>query len=208
MKATQFEYRFRLWISFLIYVLGFWAPWLRYGSSATPFSTTRLEIAGKLSHWLPLDSTSIAITAVAILLAAVAAALRVWGTAETAAPTGRSESFVAERPQRGSVPRQYFGSLLFALAVAIFMPPSGAALCLALTVAQVWRLTLSDETIPLQSTANSRWTRAIAAEVFYVAMTVCLAVLAWRYDPTLLIQALLICFGFSLVARAFIAQAA
>jgi hypothetical protein len=29
-------------------------------------------------------------------------------------------------------------------------------------------------------------------------------VLAWRYEPRLLIQCLLICFGLSLVARAFL----
>lgn len=207
MKATQFEFRFRLWISFLIYILGFWAPWLRYGSSATAFSTTRLEIAGKLSHWLPLNSTSIALTAVAIFLAAVGAALRVWGTANSDGSIGRSQNLGKESARRGRSPL-YVGSLLFALAVSIFMPPSGAALCVALSAVQVWRLFLRDEKAPLHSAVRSNWTRAIAAEVFYVAMTVCFAVLAWRYDPTLLIQALLICFGFSLVARAFIAQAA
>ncbi|MGH9351375.1 MAG: hypothetical protein ACRD2G_04320, partial [Terriglobia bacterium] len=157
---------------------------------------------------LPLNSSSIAITAVAIFLAGVAAALRVWGTANAGAPIERSQTFVSEKHVCRAENPLYAGSLLFALAVSIFMPPSGAALCIALSVVQVWRLMQSDEKAPPPSTANSRWTRAIAAEVFYVAMTVCFAVLAWRYDPTLLIQALLICFGFSLVARAFIAQAA
>jgi uncharacterized membrane protein len=37
-------------------------------------------------------------------------------------------------------------------------------------------------------------------------MTGCFAALAWRYNATLLTQALLICFGLSLVVRAFAAK--
>jgi hypothetical protein len=33
MKATQFEFTFRLWIGVILYGLGFWAPWL--ASAAT-----------------------------------------------------------------------------------------------------------------------------------------------------------------------------
>lgn len=194
MKATQFEFRFRLWISFALYVLGFWAPWLRYGKFAAPFTTARLELAGELTHWLPLQTASNVITFAAIALAALGAMLRVWGTANH---------------RRNPL---YLGYLAFAVAVSIFMPPSGAILFLILTFVQMWRLSLRAETRSARSEGRPRWSQtlvaAIFSEVFYVAMAVCFAILAWRYDPTLLIQALLICFGASLVAQAFVPQAA
>lgn len=199
MKTTQFELRFRLWISFALYLLGFWAPWLRYGSLAAPFSTARLEVAGDLSHWLTLQTASDAFTIAAIALAALGALFRVWGTVNSSGAKTRYS---------------YLGDLLFAVAIAIFMPPSGAAVFLILTVVQLWRLAqLPGTAAPVpQSLPQSRWQRPIIAaligEIFYIAMAICFAVLAWRYDPTLLIQALLVCFGFSLVARAFVLRAA
>jgi hypothetical protein len=44
--------------------------------------------------------------------------------------------------------------------------------------------------------------QAIVAEIYVVGLTACFAVLAWRYNAHLLTQALLVCFGVSLVARA------
>jgi hypothetical protein len=123
----------------------------------------------------------------------------------------------------------YLGILLFALAVSILMPPSGAVFFLVASFIQFWRLILREEPfleaqqgeiyrayknavfrllptigarIP-KSSAQPRWPQAVVAESFYLTMTACFAVLAWRYDANLLIQALLICFGFSLVVRAF-----
>jgi hypothetical protein len=54
-----------------------------------------------------------------------------------------------------------------------------------------------------QSAAQPQWPQAAVAEIFYLSMTGCFAVLAWQYNANLLIQALLVCFGLSLVARAF-----
>lgn len=234
MKATQFEFRFRLWISFAIYFLGFWAPWLRYGSLRGPVSTTWLELSGELARWVPLQTASVAITLAAILLAAAGTAFRVWGTAYIGGPVVQSSamharSVVAGGPYRYLRNPLYFGILLFALAVSILMPPSGAAFFLVASVVQFWRLILREEpfleshqgeayrayksavsrlfprprTCVAKSAAEPRWLQALVAEVFYVTMTVCFAVLAWRYDAGLLIQALLICFGLSLVVRAF-----
>lgn len=194
MKATQFEFRFRLWIGFGIYVLGFWAPWLRYGRSAGPVSTTWLELSGELSHWMRLETATEIVTMAAIVLAAFGTALRIWSTARKRGFSG--SSWLAHL---GNV--RYFGALLFGLAISILMPPSGAALFLALGLIQLMRLALREGTAEIAS--EPLWGRAFALEAFYLAMTVCLAVLAWRYNATLLIQALLICFGFSLVLRAF-----
>jgi hypothetical protein len=39
-------------------------------------------------------------------------------------------------------------------------------------------------------------------ETLPVTYPLCLAVLAWRYDPVLLIRCLVVCFGLSLVTKA------
>ncbi len=239
MKATQFEFRFRLWISFVIYFLGFWAPWLRFGRSAGPVSTTWLELSGELARWMPLETASVLVTIAAILVAALGTVLRVWGTAYIGAPVVRSSamhahSIVASGPYRYLRNPLYLGLLLFALAISILMPPSGAAFFLIATFVQFFRLILREEPfletqhgesyrsykravarllpnpvsrIP-QSAVEPHWLQAFASEVFYVAMTACFAVLAWRYNANLLIQALLVCFGLSLVARGFAAARA
>src|SRR5277367_1166873 len=82
MKATHFEFRFRIVIGFLLYVLGFWAPWARYLGSGRA-SITWLELPGALAsaHWLSLNSATILITVIALLCAIKGAIFRVWGTA-------------------------------------------------------------------------------------------------------------------------------
>jgi protein-S-isoprenylcysteine O-methyltransferase Ste14 len=114
------------------------------------------------------------------------------------------------------------------------MPPSGAVFAIVASFVQMLRLILRQETylaeqqrdeyrvyknrvprlIPSvlarvpQSTAQPQWPQAAIAEIFYVSMTGCFAVLAWRYNADLLIQALLVCFGLSLVVRAFAVNSA
>ncbi|MGC2162857.1 MAG: isoprenylcysteine carboxylmethyltransferase family protein [Silvibacterium sp.] len=239
MRATQFEFRFRLWIGFAIYLLGFWAPWLRYGSFARPVTSTWLELSGELARWLPLETASIAVTLAAILLAALGTLFRIWGTAYMGSFVVKSgamhaQGIVAAGPYRRMRNPLYFGSFLFLLAMAILMPPSGAIFALAASIVQMVRLIQREELyletqqgeaylayksrvpslfpslvarVP-QSTAQPHWLQACVAEVFYIAMTGCFAILAWRYNATLLVQALLICFGLSLVVRAFAVKSA
>lgn len=239
MKATQFEFRFRLWISFAIYFLGFWAPWLRYGQNAAPVSTTWLELSGELARLMPLETASVVVTLAAILLAAAATVFRVWGTAYIGTSVVRSgalhaHSIVAGGPYRYLRNPLYLGLLLFALAVSILMPPSGAVFFLIASFVQFWRLILREESfletqqgeayrayksavariLPRRGTilpklaADPKWPQALIAEVFYVGMAASFAVLAWRYNASLLIQALLICFGLSLVVRGFVTSRA
>lgn len=235
MQATQFEFRFRIWISFAIYFLGFWAPWLRYGSSAIAATTTTwLELSGELSRWLPLQTASIVVTSTAILFAVLGTIFRVWGTAYIGSSivkssTMHARSVVAAGPYRYLRNPIYLGNILFAVAMVILMPPSGAVFTLVASAIQMSRLILREESfmqeqqgeaylvykskvprlfpslfprVP-ESPAQPQWLPSVVAEIFYAATTICFAVLAWRYSATLLIQALLICFGFSLVVRAF-----
>ncbi len=238
MKATQFEFRYRLWIGFVIYLLGFWAPWLRYGDSGR-VSTTWLELSGELSRWLPLETATIVVTSAAILLAILGTILRIWGTAYIGSSVVKSATMhargvVAAGPYRHLRNPLYLGSFLFVVGIAILMPPSGAILSLTASFVQMLRLILREEPymeeqqgdgyrtykklvprllfspvarVP-KSADEPEWLQAIYAEAFYVTMTGCFIALAWRYNATLLIQALLICFGLSLVARAFVIKPA
>jgi hypothetical protein len=54
------------------------------------------------------------------------------------------------------------------------------------------------------SPARPEWITSVVAETLPVGYSLCLAVLVWRYEPLLLIRCLLICFGLSLVTRAFL----
>lgn len=240
MKATQFEFRFRIFIIAALYSLGFWAPWTRYGAAA-PDTTAWLALTTTLAnwHWLPLDTASVLITSLAIVFAFAGAALRVSGTAYLGASTVQAASMQAGRltaagPYRHLRNPLYLGSLMFSLGVAILMPPSGAAFFLIAAAVFYFRLILAEETwlasrlgtaydeyrrrVPWllpslrprtpPSPVQPQWLQGLMAELFPVVYAVCLAILAWRYDPRMLIRCLLIGFGLSLVARAMLPASA
>ncbi len=110
------------------------------------------------------------------------------------------------------------------------MPPSGALVFLVLEGLFYFRLILGEEAflavqqgetylqyrsrvprllprlrpgIPA-SGARPDWLTSLAAEAFPVLYSVCLAILAWQYNPRLLIRCLLVTFGLSLVTRALL----
>jgi protein-S-isoprenylcysteine O-methyltransferase Ste14 len=238
-KATRFEFRYRLTIGFFIYLLGFWAPWIHYGPYARRSTSTWLELSGALAstHALTLQYATLLVTILAILFAAIGAALRVWGTACLGSGIVQSgamhaENVVAAGPYRYLRNPLYLGSLVFSLAVSILMPPTGAIFFVIAVFMQMLRLILGEEAylaaqrgesylaykarvprlIPSlfprvpSSPVQQRWLHAVLAETYPVTMTLCFAVLAWRYNALLLTQAVVICFGLSLVIRAFLKQ--
>jgi protein-S-isoprenylcysteine O-methyltransferase Ste14 len=124
----------------------------------------------------------------------------------------------------------YLGSWLLGLSIAILMPPSGAAVFAVLLAVFYFRLILGEEAflegqsgegylryknhvprllprlrarIPA-SGGHPQWGTSLVAEIFPVGFSICLAALAWRYQPFLLVQCLLVSFGLSLVTRAFL----
>ncbi|HTW45418.1 MAG TPA: isoprenylcysteine carboxylmethyltransferase family protein [Acidobacteriaceae bacterium] len=239
MQATQFEFIFRLWIGFAIYFIGFWAPWLRYTGGIFPASSTWLELSGELSRLLPLETATVVVTIVAIVLAAAGTIFRIWGTAYLGSTVVHSsglhaDGVVAAGPYRYLRNPLYFGSYLFALAMAVLMPPSGAVFMVLALAVQHMRLIFREERflesqqgaaylayksrvprlVPSLvarvpgSSAKPHWMQAAMAESFQLTMTGCFAVLAWRYNAQLLIQALLVCFGISLVVRAIVVKPA
>ncbi len=242
MKATQFEFRFRLLIILLLYCAGFWAPWTwTWTGTHTNFApqggTAWLALSTTLARWgwLRIDEATLLVTLLAILCGFLGAALRVWGTAFLGASIVHAGpmhagSVMAAGPYRYVRNPLYLGSWFFAVSVAILMPPSGAAVFLiAVSLFYFW-LILGEEgflarelgpdylvyrqqvprllpslrpRIPA-SPVRPQWVNSILADTLSVTYPLCLAVLAWRYDPWLLIRCLLICFGLSLVVRAFL----
>jgi protein-S-isoprenylcysteine O-methyltransferase Ste14 len=237
MKATSIEFQFRLLIGTLIYIVGFWAPWLRYGKAASAVTTTWLELSGELARITSLQTASIVITVLALVCAVTGTFFRVWGTAYLGTQIVQSHAMHAQEvlaagPYRHLRNPLYFGSFVFGLGIAILMPPSGAVFFLVVSFLQLYRLILREEPylaaqqgqpyldyqarVPRlfpslaaktpASPAQPRWLLAITGETFYVAATLCYLVLAWRYNAGLMSQAVLVCFGLSLVARAFLPQ--
>jgi protein-S-isoprenylcysteine O-methyltransferase Ste14 len=236
MRASAFEFRFRLWISFAIIVVGFWAPWIEL-----------LHWDSRGNHawgWLVFELGGIRIsattgfalvTSLAIAAAALGAVLRVWGTAYLGTGTVfnaqmKAGDVLADGPYRYMRNPLYLGSFLDIVAIAILMPPSGAAVSLVLLAIFLLRLILGEEAflapklgetyaayckavprlIPSprpRVAAGGRipnWGRALLGEVFPLCLLVSFATLSWEYDANLLTRAVLICFGVSLVTRALL----
>lgn len=237
MKATSFEFRHRALVLVAIYVLGFWAPWERWLRGASSVSTTWLELSGALAsaHWLSLSKATILITVLAILFAIQGAFFRVWGTAYLGVGVVHNVAFygssvVAAGPYRYVRNPLYLGSLIFSLAIALLMPPTGAVFFLIAQAVFYFRLVLAEEShlaaqqgeaylvykqrvprfcwslrprVPV-SPAKPKWLSGVLAESYNVGMAACFAILAWRYNAYLLIKCVIICFGASLVIRAML----
>jgi protein-S-isoprenylcysteine O-methyltransferase Ste14 len=238
MKATPFEFHFRVWIAVAFYILGFTAPWnylLARNGPAAPATTAWLALSVWLArvHVLPLEQATLLVTTLAIVFACAGAATRVWGTAYLGSSIVHSgamhgDAVMAGGPYRFARNPLYLGTGMFSLGISILMPPSGAIFFLVAHAIFYFRLILGEEDYlsrrlgaPYQEykrivprlipslrpriaapAMQPRWLEGLLGECFTVAMALCLAVLAWRYQPELLDRCLLVCFGLSLIARA------
>ncbi|HEV2619430.1 MAG TPA: isoprenylcysteine carboxylmethyltransferase family protein [Acidobacteriaceae bacterium] len=140
----------------------------------------------------------------------------------------RSDSVVADGPYRYLRNPLYLGVWVHTLALALLMPLSGAIFTMALIVVHELRLIFGEEAflrgrlgeaylaycakVPrllpalgprVRTTgARARWAQAALAEIFMWGVTASFAVLGWQYDAHLLLRAVLVWFGVSLVVRA------
>jgi protein-S-isoprenylcysteine O-methyltransferase Ste14 len=123
----------------------------------------------------------------------------------------------------------YLGGWFMMIAISLLMPPSGALFTMVLITVFYMRLTLGEEAflaaqlgepyaeykqavprllprlragVPAAS-AQPRWLAAVLAEVTAIGIFIALAFLSWTYNSLLMIKAILICFGISLVVRGF-----
>lgn len=136
---------------------------------------------------------------------------------------------VADGPYRYVRNPLYLGIWGMATAMAFLMPPTGALFTMVVLSVFLLRLTLGEEAFlaarlgepyraylravprflprvrtPLPSAgARPDWFRAVLAELTPIGVFIALAVVSWSYDNQLMGQVILISFGLSLVARAF-----
>jgi hypothetical protein len=166
----------------LTFALFLWAPWDRT-ASAISSSTTMAWLALPVTlarHGAHLELATMAVTISALVAAALGALLS-----------------VAAR-MRGSAALWAAGAWLFGCSVAILMPlwtAVGFLGALLLVVALRARFVAMRPTTALVAFLSELWPLGYAAGF---------AALAWHYNPQLLIKALVIAFGVSLVARALV----
>lgn len=164
----------------LLFALFLWAPWDRSADAASSsFSMVWLALPVTLSrHGIHLESATVTVTFSTLVAAAIGALL----------------SIVAR--MRGSAALCAAGTVLFGCSVAILMPlwtAVGFLGALLLIVALRARLVALPPVSALIASFSELWPLGYA---------IGFAVLAWRYNPQLLIKTLLIALGVSLIARA------
>ncbi|HTJ28984.1 MAG TPA: isoprenylcysteine carboxylmethyltransferase family protein [Acidobacteriaceae bacterium] len=149
-RATAFEFRLRVWLMVAVIVIGFWSPWilwLHLGARGTAWLWLSFEL-GRLGM-APGIAIEV-VTAAIVLLTAVAAALRLWGTAYLGASTvGHAEMqagrVMADGPYRRVRNPLYLGSFFNVAAMAALMPASGAAFTMVVLALFLLRLILGEE---------------------------------------------------------------
>jgi len=163
---------------------------------------------------------------VAVVLRVVGTAFLGTGIVNNAAM--KAGKVMADGPYRYVRNPLYLGLWFMFVAMSFLMPPTGAAVVMVLSTIFLLRLIFGEEAFlmgqlgepyqgylrsvprifPLLRTSLPRgdvkpqWLRAILAELNPIGVFVIFAFLSWSYDNWLMIKAVLITFGVSLVVRA------
>lgn len=234
MKASGFEFRFRMVIQVVIVFLGFWAPWIGMLDMGRRIATL---------EWLALELSRMGIASFAVatpvvivigsLVALKGAVLRVWGAAYLGYGVVhhtemQGAAVMASGPYRFMRNPLYVGGWCMMAAISLLMPPTGALFTMVLVTVFYLRLILGEEAfltaqlgnpyreylqavprlIPRlrsrlpHSAAQPHWLIALLTEVNPIGVFVTLAFFSWTYNNLLMIKAVLISFGISLIVRA------
>ncbi len=151
MRASAIEFRLRVVIFVAIILLGFYSPWIQIwgiGSRTSLLEWLALELS-RLGLVSFAAATPIFIV-LAILVAALGAALRVWGTAYldpgvVSNARMQAGAVIADGPYRYVRNPLYLGSFFMIAAIAFAMPTTGAVLTLILVPFCILRLILGEE---------------------------------------------------------------
>jgi len=145
-------------------------------------------------------------------------------------PDMQAGAVMAAGPYRFVRNPLYLGLWCMVAAMALLMPPTGALFTLVLISIFLLRLILGEEAFighqlgerfrvyrlavprliprlrPLlpRTAAKPQWLRAISSELLSVGVFITFAFLSWSYNNRLMLRAILVSFGVSLIARALI----
>jgi protein-S-isoprenylcysteine O-methyltransferase Ste14 len=151
MKASAVLFRYRMAINTAIIVLGIWAPWIQYWGIGSRIS---------LMEWLALELNRIGLlsftvaTPVVIIwgsvIAAMGAALRIWGSAWLGHGVVfhghmQAGALTADGPYRYVRNPLYLGTYCTFAALALLMPVTGALFVLLVAPAFLFFLILGEE---------------------------------------------------------------
>jgi protein-S-isoprenylcysteine O-methyltransferase Ste14 len=151
MRATNIEFRLRMWIMIVLIFAGFWAPWssaLGLEHKTTALGWLALELAR--TGLLPFSSAAPAVVVAGALAAGLGAGLRVWGTAYLGYATVHDKdmqgsAMMADGPYRFLRNPLYLGGWFMVVAICLLMPAAGAPVSLVLMSIFFLRLILAEE---------------------------------------------------------------
>lgn len=151
MRATNLEFRLRMWIMIVLIFIGFWAPWS--GCFGLSRHVTGLAwLASQLSRTglLPFSIAAPSVVVAGALASALGAFLRVWGAAYLGYSTVHHKdmqgaAMVADGPYRFIRNPLYLGGWFMTFAVCLLMPAAGAPVSLVLMTVFFLRLILAEE---------------------------------------------------------------
>ena len=160
MKATVIEFRLRLAITTAIIALGYWAPWIEtwhIGERMSLLVWLALELAR--TRLLSFTVATPVVILLAVVIAAKAVVLRVWGTAYLGSATVnharmQAGAVMADGPYRYVRNPLYLGSWCMVCAMAFAMPPTGALFALVLTAIFLFRLILAEEAFLIKTVGD------------------------------------------------------
>jgi protein-S-isoprenylcysteine O-methyltransferase Ste14 len=151
MKATAFEFRFRMLIVLAVTALSFWAPWIQFlgigsGRSLLEWLALQLSRTGIVSFTVAVPLVIVT----GALIAGTGAALRICGTAYLGSEIVKHQQMqaagiMADGPYRYLRNPLYLGLWLVCVATAFLMPVTGALVSIILLGIFIYRLTLGEE---------------------------------------------------------------
>jgi protein-S-isoprenylcysteine O-methyltransferase Ste14 len=151
MRASQIEFRLRMGIMAAIICLGFWSPWIEtwgIGRRISLLEWSALELS-RLGLFR-FTVTTPAVIVCAAIIAALAAALRVWGTAWLGPGVVNNFDMKAGVVMAGGPFRYvrnplYIGTWLMVVAMSFDMPVTGAFFAVIAIAFFLLRLILGEE---------------------------------------------------------------
>ena len=136
MRASALEFRLRYLLHAMVFALGFWAPWSRFlplSGILGSHESTWLALASVPARngWLSFNVATVSVLVLGIVLSALAAVLRTWGSAYLGASIVKDGvmhggAVMADGPYRHVRNPLYLGTWIHALALGLLMPPTGA----------------------------------------------------------------------------------